>query len=98
MEDLLLMKDAMDLAYNVIGRIQQDLAKHHKLYSKVEEASRTAWRIWPKIGRIPPDGWSPRVLTEWNEEYQQLRQELVIAHAAHQGSSSFTKCPSLVLA
>ena len=66
MEDLLLMKDAMDLAYDVIDRIEQDLANHHKLYSKVEEASDTAWRIWPKVGRPPPDRWSPRVLTEWN--------------------------------
>ena len=31
MEDLLLMKDAMDLAYDVIDRIEQDLANHHKL-------------------------------------------------------------------
>ena len=47
MEDLLLMKDAIDLAYDVIGRIEQDLAHHHTLYSQVREASDIAWRIWP---------------------------------------------------
>ena len=78
------MKDAMDIAYDMIGRITQDVADHQKLYFKVEEASNAAWRIWPKVGRVPPKGWSPRVFTEWRDEDIQLQRQLDIAYAAHQ--------------
>ena len=83
MEDFLRMNDAKSISFDIMGWIKQDLADHHKLYSKVKEASDAAWRIWPKVGRSPPKGWSPRVLTEWTEEYSRLTRKLETAHAAH---------------
>ena len=83
MEDSLRMNDAKSISCDMIGWIKQDLADHHKLYSKVKEASDAAWRVWPKIDQSPLKGWSPRVLTEFTEEYSWLTRKFETAHAAH---------------
>ena len=74
----------MDISYDMIGRIRQDVADHQKLHLKVEEASNAAWRIWPKVGRVPPKGWSPIIFTDWRNEDIRLQRQLDTAYAAYQ--------------
>ena len=38
------------LAHTAAQRACQALSAHNELFSNVEEASDTAWEIWPKIG------------------------------------------------
>ena len=85
METLLLIKDGIDRTNVTRNRLYQAIDDHHKLYPKVREASEAAWEIWHKIGRTPPKGWSPKVLTEWQKEYMQLKAQLNIADTACQG-------------
>ena len=60
----------------------QALSAHVETYPKVEEASKTAWLLWQTIGRTAPDGWRPRVLTEYHNKHTQLYQESKVASTA----------------
>ena len=52
----------------------QAYVDHENIYPEVEEASKAAWQIWPKVGRAAPEGWQPKVMTEYNNKEEQLYQ------------------------
>ena len=65
----------------------QAYAAHDNAYPKVEEASEVAWQLWPKIGRAAPEGWQPKVMTDYLNKAKLLCQ--AIKEADHAMKDAF---------